>query len=136
MEDMFATTDLDTGLGARSCGGGGKCVLSAASCPSFGRRRYTNIEVSRTFLGRGRITAQSRALNREIIFNPRDRGHFARLRQSAKCVSSCLIPAKGPVDAQETRASEGETTETGIATATVMETATAMGMATVDGRRR
>ncbi len=31
---------------------------------------YSNIEISRTFLGRGRITAQSRDLNREIIFNP------------------------------------------------------------------
>lgn len=31
---------------------------------------YSNIEVSRTFLGRGRITAQSDTLNREIVFNP------------------------------------------------------------------
>ncbi len=51
---------------------------AAASANSFERsivsqlrsQGYTNIEVGRTLLGRGRITAQSRDLNREIIFNP------------------------------------------------------------------
>lgn len=51
---------------------------AAASANSFERsivsqlraQGYTNIDVGRTLLGRGRITAQSRDLNREIIFNP------------------------------------------------------------------
>lgn len=51
---------------------------ASASANSFERsivsqlraQGYTNIEIGRTLLGRGRITAQSRDLNREIIFNP------------------------------------------------------------------